>query len=69
MLSPPLPGTPEATVSVEHTVCDTLESEGPAYVGFPNPFVPPSVGKRSKARVRCPWKDCGHREPDAGKMK
>jgi hypothetical protein len=69
MLSPPLSGTPDAIEMVGHTACDPVESGRAVDAGFPIPSGPPLVGKRSKARVRCTWKGCGHQEPDANEMK
>lgn len=69
MLSPLLSGTPDAIERAEHTACDRVERGRAVDAGFPIPPGPPLVGTRSKARVRCTWKGCGHREPDADEMR
>ena len=69
MLSPPLSGTFDAIETVEHTTYDRVERGRAVDASFPIPSGPLSVERRSKARVRCTWKDCEHREPDADEMK
>lgn len=68
MLSPLLSGIPDAIETVEHTGCDRVERRRPADAGFPIPLGPSLARRRSKARVRCTWKGCGHQEPDTDKM-
>ena len=62
MLSPPLSGTPDATETVGYTAYDRIERGRAEEEDFP-------VGRRSKARVRCTWKDCNHQAHDADEMK
>jgi len=69
MLSPLLLGASDASEAVEHMACSRVEQERTVDAGFPTPSGSSSVGRRSKARVRCTWKDCGHREPDADQMR
>ena len=69
MLSPPLSGTPNAIETVEHVVCDRVKRGTAAEAGFPIPSGSLLAGRRSKARVRCTWKGCDHREPDADEMR
>ena len=69
MLPPPLSDTPDSIETVEHTACDRVERERAVDAVFLIQSGPPLVGRKSKARVRCTWKGCDHREPDADEMK
>lgn len=68
MLTSPISSTPDAIETVENTACESFESGREIDSGFLIPPPPVSIG-RSKARVRCTWKDCDHREPDGDEMK
>jgi hypothetical protein len=70
MLSPaPLSGTTDAMETVDYTARDSGESGRAASVGSPFAPEPPSLGRKSKARVLCTWKGCDHQEPDTDKMR
>ena len=69
MLPPPLPDVPVAIATIQHTACDLVERERVVDEGFSIPSRPPLAEKISKARVRCTWKDCHHREADTDEMK
>lgn len=69
MLSPLLSGMPNAIETAEHTASDRVERGRAVNADFPVRSGPPLVGKRSKARVRCTWKGCDHRETDGDEMK
>jgi hypothetical protein len=69
MLPPPLSGTPNAVETVEHAACNRVERGRGPDAGFPIPSGTPLAGRKSKARIRCTWKGCDHREPDADEMR
>jgi hypothetical protein len=69
MLSPPLSGPPNAVETVEHAACNRVERGRAPDAGFPIPSGTPLAGRKSKARIRCTWKGCDHREPDADEMR
>lgn len=70
-VEPALSGTPDAIETMEHAARDRDRVEPGTAVdaGFPIPSGSLLVGKKSRARVRCTWKGCDHREADADGMK
>ena len=68
MLSPPLTGTPDAIEGSEHMARDSGEYGGTEDAVSALAQGTRSAG-RSKARVLCTWKGCGHQEPDPDKMR
>lgn len=69
MLSPPLSSTSDAIENVEHTARDGIQSGKAVDAGSSAPPGSGLVGRRSKARVQCTWKDCDHQEREVDEMK
>lgn len=63
MLPLPLSDTPDPIETAEHTVRNSGGCGRAAVPGLA------SLGRKSKARVRCTWKDCDYQEPDADEMR
>jgi hypothetical protein len=68
-MQPPLPDARDAIETVENTSYDQAQHGRAVDAGATLASRPPLVGRASKARARCTWNDCDHREPDPDKLK
>ena len=68
MLSPPRSGTSDAIETVEQMACDYIELERATDAASPVRSRLPLTGRKSRARIRCTWKDCNYRESNAAEM-
>ena len=69
MLLPYHSGTSDALETLEHTTRDHVEDWSGVDASPSIPSEPAYIGRRSRARVRCTWKDCDYLEANTEEMK
>ena len=69
MLQPLFSEIPGAIETLECAADGRFERGRATAAAFSVLSGPLSLAKRSKARVRCTWKGCDHREPNTDEMK